>query len=149
MSRENREFTPSDATDDEARRILSTAKVVAVVGLSDEPGRASHQVASYLQAHGYRVIPVNPKVTQVLGERAYANLRDVPMKVDLVDIFRKSEAVPDIVSAAIAIGAKGVWMQEGVVHDAAAGKARAAGLQVVMDKCMMKEHRRLQRGEGD
>ncbi len=128
---------------DDIRDILTASKTVAVVGLSDDPGRASHHVAAYLQEHGYRIIPVNPAVTEVLGERAYASLRDVPGPVDLVDVFRRSEAVPGIVDDAIAVGAKAVWMQEGVVHEAAAAKARAAGLKVVMDRCTLKEHARL------
>ncbi len=98
---------------------------------------------SYLQKHGYRIIPVNPAVSEVLGEKAYASLREVPDRIDLVDIFRKPDAVPAIVEDAIAIGARAVWMQEGVVHNAAADTARAAGLQVVMNKCMLKEHVRL------
>jgi predicted CoA-binding protein len=128
---------------DDIRDILTASKTVAVVGLSDDPGRASHHVAAYLQEHGYRIIPVNPAVTEVLGERAYASLRDVPGPVDLVDVFRRSEAVPGVVDDAIAVGAKAVWMQEGVVHEAAAAKARAAGLKVVMDRCTLKEHARL------
>src|SRR5262245_8053009 len=121
--------------------ILKAARVVAVVGLSDKHDRDSHRVAAYLQSVGYRVIPVNPAVTQVLGERSYANLREVPEKVDVVDVFRKAEAVPGIVDEAIAVGAKVVWMQDGVVHNEAAEKARAAGLKVVMNRCMLRDHR--------
>lgn len=129
---------------DEIRDILTNSKTVAVVGLSDNPDRASHHVAAYLQMHGYRIIPVNPAITgKVLGEQAYAGLRDIPVPVDLVDIFRKPDAVPAIVDDAIAIGAKAVWMQEGIVHDEAAAKARAAGLKVVMDRCALKEHAKL------
>jgi predicted CoA-binding protein len=131
---------------DEIRDVLTASKTVAVVGLSDNPERASYHVAAYLQEHGYRIIPVNPAVTEVLGERAYPGLRDVPVPVDLVDVFRKSEAVPPIVEDAIAIGAKAVWMQEGVVHEEAAARARAAGLKVVMDRCTLKEHARLAAG---
>jgi predicted CoA-binding protein len=131
---------------DEIRDILTATKTVAVVGLSDNPERASYHVAAYLQGHGYRIIPVNPAVTEVLGERAYAGLRDVPVPVDLVDVFRKSEAVPPIVEDAIAIGAKAVWMQEGVVHEEAAARARTAGLKVVMDRCTLKEHASLAAG---
>jgi predicted CoA-binding protein len=134
------ETQPSDATPEEIRAILRETKVVAVVGLSDRPDRASYQVAAYLQAAGYRVIPVNPAVSEVLGEKAYASLRDVPGPIDLVDVFRKSEAVPEVVEDAVAVGAKAVWMQEGVVHHAAAGRARAAGLRVVMNRCVLKEH---------
>jgi predicted CoA-binding protein len=128
---------------DEIRDILTDSKTVAVVGLSDNPDRPSHYVAEYLQSRGYRIIPVNPAVKEVLGERSYAGLREIPVPVDLVDIFRKSDAVPPIVDDAIAIGAKAVWMQEGVVHKEAAAKARAAGLKVVMDRCTLKEHSRL------
>ncbi|MCU0245543.1 MAG: CoA-binding protein [Bryobacter sp.] len=125
------------------RRILLNSKTIAVVGLSSNPTRPSHGVSEYLQRRGYRIIPVNPQETEVLGEKSYASLRDVPEKVDIVDIFRRSDAVPPIVEDAIAIGAGAVWMQEGVVHEAAAQKARAAGLEVVMDLCILKEHRRL------
>jgi predicted CoA-binding protein len=96
-----------------------------------------------MQSRGYRIIPVNPNETEILGEKAYASLDQVPGPVDIVDIFRRPEGVPEIVDAAIRIGAKGVWMQEGVVHDEAAAKARAAGLEVVMDKCILKEHRKM------
>jgi len=105
-----------------------------VVGLSDKPDRDSYQVAAYLQERGYRIIPVNPAVREVLGEKAYARLQDVPEPIDVVDVFRKPEAVPEIVDAAIAAGAKAVWLQEGVIHNAAAEKARAAGLQVVQNR---------------
>ena len=130
------------ASREEIARLLRAARTVAVVGLSDKPDRDSYQVAAYLQERGYRIIPVNPAVREVLGEKAYARLRDVPEKIDLVDVFRKPEAVPDVVDEAIAVGAKAVWMQEGIVHNAAADKARAAGLQVVMNRCILKEHRR-------
>ncbi len=136
------EFPLRNATSQEVREILQATKVVAMVGLSDNPERDSYRVAAYLQAHGYRVIPVNPNVREILGERAYGRLEDVSGPIDVVDIFRKPEAVPEIVDAAIRVGARGVWMQEGIVHNAAADKARAAGLKVVMGKCMMKEHRK-------
>jgi predicted CoA-binding protein len=140
------ELPLSNATPAEVRALLTSAHTVAVVGLSDKPDRASYGVAAYLQRHGYRVIPVNPAIQEVLGEKAYARLEDVPDKIDLVDIFRKPEAVPEIVDAAIDVGAKVVWMQEGIAHNAAADKARAAGLQVVMNKCVLKEHARLASG---
>jgi predicted CoA-binding protein len=127
---------------DEIGEILHKTKIVAVVGLSDNPGRPSYHVAEYMQEHGYRIIPVNPFVSEVLGERSYASLRDVPVPVDMVDIFRKSEDVPPIVDDAIAIGARVIWMQEGVIHEGAAAKARAAGLNVVVDRCVLKEHAR-------
>ena len=132
-----------NATSEEIRVLLQSVRTIAVVGLSDKPERDSYHVAAYLQKHGYRIIPVNPAVSEVLGEKAYASLRDVPDKIDMVDIFRRPDAVPAIVEDAIAIGARAVWMQEGIVHNAAADKARAAGLQVVMNKCMLKEHARL------
>jgi uncharacterized protein len=128
---------------EEIARLLKSARTIAVVGLSDKPDRDSYQVAAYLQERGYRIIPVNPAVHEVLGERSYARLQDVPGPIDVVDVFRKPEAVPEIVVAAIAAGAKAVWLQEGVVHNAAAEKARAAGLQVVQNRCMLKEHRAL------
>ncbi len=139
------ELPLENASPEEIRAILRDSKTIAVVGLSDKPDRASHHVAHYLQRAGYRIIPVNPAVTSVLGEKAYASLRDVPDRVDVVDIFRKPEAVPAIVADAIAIGARVVWMQEGIVHNAAADQARAAGLKVVMSRCMLKEHAALGR----
>lgn len=148
MSTEFCEFPLANASDEEIKAILEEAKTVAVVGLSDNPERESHQVAAYLKAQGYRIIPVNPNVQEVLGERAYPTLGDIPkdIKVDVVDIFRRPEFIPEIVDQAIARGAKAVWMQKGLAHNAAADKARAAGLAVVMDRCMMVEHRRLVRG---
>ncbi len=137
------EMPRENATPAEVREILTTAKTVAVVGLSDKPERDSHRVAAYLKRAGYRVIPVNPAVSEVLGERSYPSLRDVPEKIDVVDVFRKAEAVPAIVEDAIAVGAKTVWMQDGIVHNEAAERARAAGLKVVMSKCMLREHRAL------
>ena len=125
--------------------ILSTYKTVAVVGLSSNPERASNRVARYLKDHGYRIIPVNPRETEVLGEKAYPDLCAVPDDVDVVDIFREAKAVPRVVAQAMYAGAKAVWMQEGIVHEAAAARARAAGMAVVMDHCMMKEHRRIMR----
>jgi len=124
-------------------KILRESKTIAVVGLSPNPDRSSYVVASYLQAQGYRIIPVNPTVEEVLGERSYPDLASVPEEVDVVDIFRRPEHVPAIVEAAIAKGAKAIWMQEGIVHEEAAAKAREAGLLVVMDRCMFKEHQRL------
>ncbi len=134
------ELPAGNATPHEIRTLLHCVRTIAVVGLSDKPERASYHVAAYLQQHGYRIIPVNPALMEVLGEKSYASLRDIPDKIDLVDIFRKPEAVPEIVDAAIAVGAQAVWMQEGVVHNAAAAQARAAGLVVVMDRCILKEH---------
>jgi hypothetical protein len=124
-------------------KILRESKTIAVVGLSPNPSRPSHNVARYLQAQGYRIIPVNPMVEEVLGEKSYPDLASVPEAVDVVDIFRRPEHVPAIVEAAIAKGVRAVWMQEGIVHQEAAERAQEAGLMVVMDRCMLKEHRRL------
>jgi hypothetical protein len=123
--------------------LLRSARTIAVVGLSSKPARASFGVARYIQRHGYRIIPVNPLETEVLGEKAYARLEDVPEPIDIVDVFRRSEYVPAIVDSAIRVGAGAVWMQEGVMHEEAAEKARLAGLTVVMDHCILKEHSRL------
>jgi len=125
--------------------ILKSSRVVAVVGLSSNPERHSYQVASYLKEQGYRIIPVNPRESAVLGEVAYPDLSSIPQAVDVVDVFRRPEDVPAIVEQAIKIGSKAVWMQEGVVNEAAAARAREAGLLVVMDKCMFKEHRELKK----
>jgi uncharacterized protein len=123
--------------------ILKSSHTIAVVGLSSNPMRASNGVAAYLKRAGYRIIPVNPRESEVLGEKSYASLEDVPEKIDIVDIFRRSEFVPEIVESAIRVGAKTIWMQEGVVHEEAAARARSAGLKVVMDRCTLKEHRKL------
>ena len=120
--------------------ILQTYRTIAVVGLSSSPWRPSHSVSKYMQAHGYRIIPVNPNEETVLGERAYPTLEDVPEAVEIVDVFRRSEEVPDIMESAIRIGAKVAWLQEGVFHEAAAARGREAGLDVVMDRCILKEH---------
>lgn len=121
--------------------ILSSSRTIAVVGLSDNPARPSHQVAGYLKRAGYRIVPVNPHVARVHGEAAVGSLRQVAEPVDVVLIFRRPEHVPAIVEDAIAIGAKAVWMQSGIRHAAAAARAREAGLAVVEDACMMVEHR--------
>ncbi|MGE5644965.1 MAG: CoA-binding protein [Acidobacteriota bacterium] len=123
--------------------LLEKSRTIAVVGLSSRRARPSYGVSEYMQSAGYRIIPVNPGETEVLGEKAYPDLDSVPGPIDVVDIFRRSEYVPEIVDAAIRRGAKAVWMQEGVVHEQAAAKARAAGLMVVMDRCILKEHRKL------
>jgi len=125
--------------------MLSTSKTIAVVGLSSNRMRPSYGVSEYMQAMGYRIIPVNPNETEVLGEKAYPTLDAIPEHVDIVNVFRRSEFVPEIAEAAIRIGAKGLWLQEEVIHEEAAAKARAAGLEVVMDKCILKEHRKLSR----
>jgi len=120
--------------------LLKKVKTIAVVGLSNRPLRPSHGVSLYMQQQGYRIIPVNPNIESVLGETAYASLADVPEKIDLVNIFRRSEFVPEIVEQAIALEIPAVWMQEDVIHEQAAGKARQAGIFVVMDRCILKEH---------
>jgi predicted CoA-binding protein len=125
------------------RRILKQSRTIAVVGLSADWWRPSYFAAKYMQEHGYRVIPVNPSWQQILGEKCYASLRDVPEPVDIVDCFRKSEDIGPIAEDAIAVGAKVLWMQLGVINHAAAEKARAAGLEVVMDRCVKIEHARL------
>jgi uncharacterized protein len=122
---------------------LNSCHVIAVVGLSSRRSRPSYGVSEYMQSAGYRIIPVNPNETEILGETAYANLRSIPFSVDMVNIFRRPEAVMEIVEDAIAIGAKVIWMQEGVVNEAAAAKARTAGLEVIMDRCLLKEHRKM------
>ena len=127
---------------DSIETLLRTAKTIAVVGLSSKPDRASYQVAAYLQRHGYRIIPVNPKEATVLGETGYASLLDVPVPVDIVNVFRAAKDVPPVIDDAIAIGAHAVWLQLEITHPEAEAKARAAGLQVVSDKCIKIEHRR-------
>ena len=123
--------------------LLRTSHTIAVVGLSDKRWRPSHGVSEYMQQAGYRIIPVNPALSEVLGEKSYPDVRAVPEAIDIVNIFRRSEFVPEIVEEAIRVGAKAVWMQEGVVHERAAKRAREAGLVVVMDRCLLKEHRKL------
>jgi uncharacterized protein len=126
-----------------AAEILRSAHTIAVVGLSSKRYRPSYGVAEYMQRAGYRIIPVNPEESEVLGEKAYPDLDHVPEAIDIVDIFRRSEFVPEIVEAAIRKGAKAIWMQEDVIHEEAARRAQEAGLDVVMDRCILKDHRRL------
>lgn len=129
--------------DEKVARILSQARTVAVVGLSDKPWRASNGVARYLQQSGYKILPVNPNIDEALGERSYARLEDIEESVDIIDVFRRPEFVPDLVAPALRSGAKLVWMQEGV-HDAeSADLLRQSGVEVVMDRCLMVEHMRL------
>jgi predicted CoA-binding protein len=125
--------------------LLRSSRTIAVVGLSSNPMRPSNGVAEYLKRAGYRIIPVNPLEIEVLGEKCYPRLEDIPERIDIVDIFRRAEHVPAIVESAIRVGAKAVWMQEGVIHEEAAERARSAGLAVVMDRCTLKEHRKLAR----
>jgi predicted CoA-binding protein len=126
----------------EIRQILKTYRTVAVVGASPDPDRTSNHVFMYLKRHGYKVIPVNPRVDEVSGERCYPSLAAIPEKIEIVDIFRRSEECLPIVEEAIEIGAKVVWMQEGIVNGEAQARALSAGLSVVMDQCLMKEHKR-------
>jgi hypothetical protein len=123
--------------------LLHTSRTIAVVGLSSRKFRPSYGVSEYMQRAGYRIIPVNPNETMILGEKAYPDLDSVPERIDIVDIFRRTEFVPEIVAAAIRIGARAVWMQEGVIHEEAAARARDAGLFVAMDRCILKEHLKL------
>ena len=125
------------------KEILATARTIASVGLSSNPQKESYEVGEYLQRAGYRVIPVNPTATEILGQKSYASLSDVPEKIDVVQIFRKPEDVPPVVEEAIRVGAKAVWMQEDIVNEEAAARAREAGLQVVMDACMKKAHKKI------
>ena len=127
-------------SDEVISNILDGAKTIAVVGISSDPSRPSYSVSRYMQSNGYRIIPVNPNETSVLGEKAYASLDDISEKIDLVDIFRRSDEAGRHVDEAIRIGARGVWLQEGVIDKAAARRALDAGLQVVMDRCILKEH---------
>ena len=126
---------------DHVRELLSRTKTIAVVGLSSNPMRPSFGVSQYMQRKGYRIIPVNPNETSVLGEKAYATLAEIPGPIDLVDVFRRPEFVPEIVDEVIRLKIPALWLQEGVVHEAAASKAREAGITVVMDRCILKEHR--------
>jgi hypothetical protein len=126
---------------DPIAEILQRAKTIAVVGLSDNPLRPSHGVSAYLQAQGYRIIPVNPQIQEALGEKSYPSLLDVPERIDIVDIFRRPEFVEEVVDQAIQLKVPAVWMQEEVIHEKAAEKARQAGIFVVMDRCILLEHR--------
>ncbi|WP_236021932.1 CoA-binding protein [Geomesophilobacter sediminis] len=128
------------------KEILNTYRTVAVVGLSPDPGKPSHEVAAYLQRAGFRIIPVNPACAEILGERCYPELSEIPGEVEIVDVFRRSEFVPEIMEQAIAKGAKVFWMQEGIVNEPARRRGEEAGLDVVMDRCILKEHNRLSRG---
>jgi len=126
---------------DPIAELLKRSKTIAVVGLSDNPLRPSHGVSAYMQAQGYRIIPVNPRITEALGEKAYSTLHDVPDRIDIVNIFRRSELVAEIVDEAIVLKVPAIWMQERVINEKAAAKARTAGAFVVMDRCILKEHK--------
>lgn len=123
--------------------ILRSCQTIAVIGLSSDERKASYRVANYMLTQGYKVVPVNPNETQILGQKCYASLTDVPEKIDIVNIFRKAEDVPPVVDEAIKAGVKAVWMQEGIINEASAQKARQAGIDVVMDRCISKEHKRM------
>lgn len=128
------------AQSDPIGELLKRAKIIAVVGLSDNPMRPSHGVSAYMQSHGYRIIPVNPQIEECLGEKAYASILEVSEKIDIVNIFRRPEYVEEIVGQAIQLKVPAIWMQEDVIHERAADKARKAGIFVVMDRCILKEH---------
>ena len=144
MADQSCELPLSNTSDREIDGILAAARTIAVVGLSDKPDRDSYRVAAYLQRNGYRIIPVNPTAREILGETSYPDLASIPANVaiEIVDIFRKPKFVPAVVDASIARGARAVWMQLGIAHNAAAEKARTAGLAVVMDRCIKVEHAR-------
>ncbi|MGH9635423.1 MAG: CoA-binding protein [Candidatus Angelobacter sp.] len=127
---------------DEIGELLKRTKTIAVVGLSDSPLRPSYGVSAYMQSHGYKIIPVNPSIKGALGEKAVASLGEIEEKIDIVDVFRRSEYVPELVDEAIRLKVPAIWLQEDVIHEEAAEKARKAGIFVVMDKCILKEHRR-------
>jgi predicted CoA-binding protein len=137
------EFPTTNATSSEIAEILKNSKVIAVIGASLKPERPSHWISIYLKEHGYKVIPVNPGLKEVLGDKCYKSLSEIPEPIDIVDIFREPGAVPGIVDEAIAKKAKVVWMQQGIVHNAAAEKAKAAGLKVIQNKCIYQEHQHL------
>jgi predicted CoA-binding protein len=134
-------------SDEQIKQILKNAKTIAVVGLAKSPLRPSYGVAAYMQAQGYRIVPVNPTIEESLGEKSYRSLRDIPkdIKIDIVDVFRRPDAVPDVVEQVIELELPILWLQETVVHEEAAEKARKAGVFVVMDRCILKEHRRVMR----
>ena len=137
---------PTPQPPDDVEAILAFARTIAVVGLTDRPARDDHAVARYLQGQGLRIIPVNPRLTApVLGERPYPDLASIPEPIDVVDIFRRPEFTDAHIDEAIAVGAKAVWLQDGIVNEAAAARGRSAGLEVVMDDCTMRSHRRLKR----
>jgi uncharacterized protein len=138
-------FEPGMPSDQELRSILGEAKTIAVVGLSSKPHRDSHQVSEWLQEKGYRIIPVNPNETDVLGEKAYPSLLDVPEKIDVVDVFRRAEYTPEVAEQAVKIGAKVLWLQDGIVNEEAWNIAQSGGIDVVMGVCIRRTKRRLDR----
>lgn len=130
-------------SDDAMRALLKNIRTIAVVGLSPQPARPSYRVARAMQRYGYRIVPVRPLVDEVLGEKAYASLADIPFRIDLVDVFRAAEHVPAIVDQCLALHLPAIWIQEGIVHEAAAQRAQAGGMAVVMDRCLLKDYVRL------
>ncbi|HET9110607.1 MAG TPA: CoA-binding protein [Ktedonobacterales bacterium] len=142
MSQDERPADGHETTEQTIRAILREARTIAVVGLSPDPSRPSHGVARYMQEQGYRIVPVNPTQTEILGETSYASLRDIPFPVDVVDVFRRSEFVPPIAEEAVKIGAKALWLQLGVISSEGAETAERGGLRVVMDRCLEIEHER-------
>jgi uncharacterized protein len=137
------EMPDNNPVNDEIVEIINNSKTIAIVGLSDNPERDSFKVGKYMQNNGYTVIPVNPVKDEILGEKSYASLKDIPVKVDIVDIFRKMEFIPEVVDEAIEIKAETVWMQLGLAHHVSAEKARKAGLKVVQSKCLKVEHAKM------
>lgn len=137
------EIPESNPKSGEIKKILTSSRTIAIVGLSDNPDRDSYKVALYLKEHGFKIIPVNPSEDKILGEKSYPDLKSIPEKIDIVDIFRKIDFIPDIIDGAISIGAKTVWMQLGLAHNESAEKARNAGINVVQSKCLKIEHMRL------
>ena len=135
--------TPDKPDDIELKRLFEETKTIAVVRLSDNESRPSNRVAAYLKSKGYKIVPVNPGAEEILGEKSYPDLKSIPDPVDVVDVFRRPEFVPEVADEAIEIGAKVLWLQEGITHEEAAKKARAAGLTVIQDACMLQEHSRL------
>lgn len=147
MSEVTCEMPDANPPEEEVREILTISSTVAIVGLSNDPERDSHRVGAYLKEHGYRVVPMNPSFSEILGERSYPDLISIPFPVGIVNIFRKVDAIPGIVEDAIRIGAKTIWMQLGLAHRVSADKARAAGLKVVQSRCLKVEHARMLRDE--
>lgn len=141
MSEETCEFPAFEMPGELVQKILKQYKTIAVVGLSTDPEKAAHYVPKYLKEQGYTIIPVHPKATEILGEKAYPSLDAVPVPIDVVNVFRPPSELPAVVDAAIRVKARAVWSQEGIVHNESADRARAAGLEVIMGRCMLKEHR--------
>jgi predicted CoA-binding protein len=135
--------TPDKPEDKELKKLFHDTKTIAVVGLSDNGSKPSNRVAAYLKRHGYKIVPVNPGAEEILGEKSYPDLKSIPIPVDVVDVFRRPEFIPEVADAAVEIGAKVLWLQQGITHEEAAKKARAAGLMVIQDACMLQEHSRL------